>query len=103
MMFNDDVSEVNASWCNVLTSSDTLVSYSGNRRSDYALSGGRWIKWRTQTSAYNYDISNYTCIDISKLNSAAALDPFFYLVAFVLFVSTILLFRWSVRGIIGRF
>lgn len=102
-MFNDDVTEINPTWCNVLTSSDTLISYNNNNRVDYSLNGGRWVKWRSQTSSYSYDISNYTCLDISTLRSNAQFEPFFYLVAFLLFVSTIILFRWSVRGIIGRY
>lgn len=103
-MFKDDVSEINSSWCNVLTSSDTLVSYNNNRRIDYALNGGRWVKWRSQTSAYgSYDISSYTCIDISSLNSAAYFEPFYYLTAFFVFVFSILLFKWSLGGILGRY
>lgn len=102
-MFNDDVSEINPNWCNVLTSSDTLISYSGNRRVDYARNSNRWIKWRSQTSSYNYDISGYTCTDISKLRSNAEFEPIFYAIAFCLFVVTILFFRWSVRGILGRY
>lgn len=102
-MFNDDVSEINPNWCNVLTASDTLSSYSGNTRIDYARNSGRWIKWRTQTSFSNYDISNYTCVDISTLKSNAEFEPIFYAIAFMLFVAAVLLFRWSVRGIIGRY
>lgn len=102
-MFNDDVSEINPNWCNVLTSSDTLVSYSGNRRVDYARNSNRWIKWRSQTSSYNYDLSGYTCTDITKLNSNAEFVPIFYAVAFGLFIITILFFKWSVRGILGRY
>lgn len=101
----DDVSEIDSSWCNVLTSSDTLVSYSPDRRTrrDYSFSGGRWIKYRTSSSTYGYDISGYNCSSIDDLNSYAVFEPFIYLVAFVLFVATVLLFRWSVRGIIGRY
>lgn len=102
-MFNDDVSQINPSWCNVLTSSDTLVSYSGNHRIDYVLNGGRWIKWRDQTSYSIYDISNYTCVDISTLRSNAEFEPIFYAIAFMLFITVVLLFRWSVRGILGRY
>lgn len=101
----DDVSEINSSWCNVLTSSDTLVSYSPDRRSrsDYSFSGGRWIKYRTSTSTYGYDFTGYNCISLDDLNSYAVYEPFIYLVAFLLFIVSILFFRWSVRGIIGRF
>lgn len=102
-MFNDDVSEIDSSWCNVLTSSDTLVSYNGNRRIDYALNGGRWVKWRSQTSYNSYDISSYTCIDISTLRSNAQFEPIFYAIAFMLFITVVLLFKWSVRGILGRY
>lgn len=102
-MFNDDVSEIDSSWCNVLTSSDTLVSYNGNRRIDYSLNGGRWVKWRDQTAYNSYDIDNYLCMDVSTLKSNAQFEPIFYMIAFLLFIVTILLFRWSVRGILGRF
>lgn len=102
-MFNDDVSSINPTWCNVLTSSDTLVSYRNNRRIDYALNGGRWIKWRDQTSTYNYDTSNYECLDITTLKSNAQFEPIFYAIAFMLFLTVVLLFRWSVRGILGRY
>lgn len=101
----DDVSEIDSSWCSVLTSSDTLVSYSPDRRtrSDYAFNGGRWFKYRTSTSSYGYDISGYTCITPSDLNSYAVYEPFIYLVAFLLFIVAILFFKWSVRGVLGRF
>lgn len=101
----DDVSEIDSSWCNVLTSSDTLVSYSPNRRTRryYAFNGGRWIKYRTSTSTSGYDISDYTCTSPSDLNSYAVFEPFIYLVAFFLFIVSILFFKWSLRGILGRF
>lgn len=101
----DDVSEIDSSWCNVLTSSDTLSSYSPDRhsRSDFSFNGGRWIKFRTSSSTYGYDISGYNCTSLDDLNSFAIYEPFIYLVAFFLFIVSILFFRWSVRGILGRF
>ena len=100
----DDVSEINPEYCNVLTSSDTLVSYSGNRRIDYANNGGRWVKWRSQISNYgNYDISGFTCIDISSLKSNAVFEPIYYMCAFGLFVFLIVLCKYVLGGLIRVF
>lgn len=103
-MIRDDVSAVSASACNVLTTSDTLASYiDRNTRIDYTFSGGKWLKYRTQTSTYGYDTTPYNCIDITELNSYAWIEPIYYMIAFFLFVASVLLFRWSVRGISGRY
>lgn len=99
----DDVSEIDSSWCNVLTSSDTLVSYSGNRRIDYAFNGGRWFKWRSQTAYNNYDISGYTCIDISSLKSNAQFEPLYLMCGFGLLVFLIILCKYVLGGMIRAF
>lgn len=103
-MIRDDVSDISASACNVLSSPTAIVSYPDSRtRIDYTFVGGKWLRYRTQTSNYGYDISSYNCIDITELNSYAWIEPIYYMIAFFLFVASVLLFRWSVRGILGRY
>lgn len=103
-MIHDDVSAVSASACNVLSSPTSLSSYiDSHTRFDYVFIGGKWLKYRTQTSTYGYDISGYNCVDVSTFNSYAWIEPIYYMIAFFLFLASVLLFRWSVRGILGRY
>lgn len=101
----DDVSAIDSTWCNVLTSSDTLVSYSPDRhsRSDYSFSGGRWIKYRTSTSTYGYDISGYNCITLSDLNSFAIYEPVLHFISFCLVGLVLYLFFRLIRGFLYGF
>lgn len=102
-MFGDDVSAIPTTGCSVITGNAALTNYTGNTRKDFIQNGGKWYLYRTQTSINNYDVSSYNCINVSDLHSNAVFEPLLYLVAFVLFISVVLLFRWSVRGIIGRY
>lgn len=102
-MFKDDVTAIPSTGCNVLTGNNSITNYTGNTRKDFVQNGGKWILYRTQSTINQYDTSSYNCIDLSILHSNAAFEPFFYLVAFSLFVAVVLLFRWSVRGILGRY
>lgn len=101
---NDDTSNIVSGGCNVLTASGSLSNYNGRYKRDYTFNGGRWILYRTQTSSYNdYDISSYNCISLDDLRTNSIYEPFLMAVAFGLVVVTILLFKWSVRGILGRY
>lgn len=100
-MFNDDVSEIPQSGCNVLNNPTTIYNYSNSTRRTYTNVGGKWIY--SGNSPTSTQPVNAVCIDVTQLKSNAQFEPLFYLVAFILFVATILLFRWSVRGIIGRY
>lgn len=103
-MFNDDVSAINSNWCNVISGEHSISSYSGNTRKDYVFNGGKWYLYRTQYSNYgNYDISMYECSNLSDLNSNAQYVPFFYGMAFCLFVFVVLMVKWSIGGILGHF
>lgn len=102
-MFGDDTSSIPSTGCSVITGNATITNYTGNTRKDFVQNGGKWYLYRTQTTINNYDVSNYNCITVSDLHSNAVFEPLLYLVAFVLFISVVLLFRWSVRGIIGRY
>ena len=102
-MFKDDISAIPSTGCSVLTGNSTISNYTNNTRKDFIQNGGKWYLYRTQTSINNYDVSSYNCLDLSNLHSNAVFEPLFYLVAFGLFIAAILLFRWSVRGIIGRY
>lgn len=102
-MFRDDVAAIPSTGCNVLSGSNTVTNYTGNVRKDYVQNGGKWILYRTQSSINQYDTSSYNCIDVSLLHSNAVFEPFLFLVAFGLFIVVVLLFKWSVRGILGRY
>ena len=88
-MFNDDVSAIPTTGCNVLNTNDTISNYSPDNytRKTYIYRGGKWYLHRTESQTYGW----------------AEFVPFFYGMAFVLFVCTILFVRWSVRGVLGRF
>lgn len=97
----DDVSAIPNTGCNVLTSSTTLSNYNGRTKLDYIANGGKWYKYRTQTSTYNdYDISSYTCIDVSKLNSYAYMTSIYYSIGFLLFIVTISMFFKTIKGVL---
>lgn len=100
-MFRDDVSDIPTTGCNVLNNQSVIYNYYNGVRSSYVQVGGKWLK--NGETTYSYNPGSLVCIDVRTLNSNAAFEPFFYLTAFILFVATILLFRWSVRGIIGRY
>lgn len=100
-MFKDDVSDIPTTGCNVLNSQSSIYNYYNGVRQTFVQIGGKWIK--NGESSYTYTPSGLTCIDVSTLNSNAAFEPIFYAIAFMLFVAVIILFRWSVRGIIGRY
>lgn len=98
---NDDVSSIPTSGCNVLTSTNTLSNYNGRTRKDFIFNGGKWYQYRFQTSAYNdYDVSSYTCIDVSELNSYAVYTPIIYGIAFFLFIASVALFFLTIKGFI---
>ena len=104
-MFNDDVSEIitNAT-CYVINNQNSIYAYRNNTRSNYTQIGGKWFKTSEQT--YTSIPTNNVCYsysDIKELKSNAAFEPIFYAIAFSLFLVAILLFRWSVRGILGRY
>lgn len=100
-MFSDDVSAIPSTGCNVLNNQTTLYNYYNGVRSSFVQVGGRWFK--NGESTYSYNPNGLVCIDVSQLKSNAAFEPIFYSIAFMLFLTVILLFRWSVRGIIGRY
>lgn len=102
-MFGDDVSAIPSTGCSVITANSSITNYNGNVRKDFVQNGGKWILYRTQTSPNQYDTSSFNCIDVSVLHSNAVFEPFLYLVGFVLFLTVILMFKWSIRGIIGRY
>lgn len=102
-MFGDDVSSIPNTGCSVITGNNSITNYTGNTRKDFVQNGGKWYLYRTQTTINSYDVSSYNCITVSDLHTNAVYEPFFYLVAFALFITVVLLFRWSVRGIIGRY
>lgn len=100
-MFNDDVSAIDNTYCNVLSSPNSISSYHNNIRKDFVFVGGTWYLYRTQTASYgNYDTSNYNCIDISTLNSYAVYQPIIYAIAFMLFVFFIVLFYKVIKGVL---
>lgn len=104
-MFNDDVSEIisNAS-CYVINNQNSIYAYRNNTRSNYTQIGGKWFKTSEQT--YTSIPTNTVCYsysDLKELKTNAAFEPIFYMIAFSLFLVTVLLFRWSVRGILGRY
>lgn len=100
-MFRDDVSAIPTTGCNVLNSQSSIYNYYNGIRQTFVQVGGKWIK--NGETTYSYNPSGFVCIDVTSLNSNAAFEPIFYTIAFMLFIAAILLFRWSVRGIIGRF
>lgn len=100
-MFKDDVSDIPTTGCNVLNSQSSLYNYNNGVRQTFVQVGGKWIK--TGENTYSYTPSGINCIDVSTLNSNAAFEPIFYAIAFMLFITVIIIFRWSVRGIIGRY
>ena len=100
----DDVSDIPANGCVVLTGERSLTHYNGNTRKDFVFNGGKWYLYRTQVASYgNYDISSYTCIDRSVLNTNAVYEPFIYLTAFILAVCVIALFFKTIKGFIYGF
>lgn len=100
-VFSDDISSIPTGGCSVITSNSTISWYSGNTRKDFVVIGGKWYQYRTQIANYgNYDISSYSCTDITNLNSNAEFVPIYGIVAFFLFICSVILFVKSTRGII---
>lgn len=99
----DDVSAIDSAWCNVLTSPTSLSSYSGNTRKDFVFNGGKWYLYRTQYSNYNdYDTSNFSCLDVSNLNSNAVYEPIFHFIGFFVFCFWLVLAWFLVRNLFQR-
>ena len=100
----DDVSDIPANGCVVLTSERSISHYNGNTRKDYIFNGGKWYLYRTQTTSYgNYDISSYNCIDRSVLNTNAVYEPFIQFTSFILVAIVIFLFFKLIRGFLYAF
>lgn len=100
-VFSDDTSAIPSGGCTVITSSNSLSWYNGNIKKDFYSIGGKWYQYRTQTTSYgNYDISSYTCTDITGLNSNAQYVPIYGIIAFFLFICSVILFVKSTRGLI---
>lgn len=100
-MFKDDVSAIPTTGCNVLNSQSIIYNYYNGVRQTFVQVGGKWIK--NSETTYTYNPGGLVCIDISTLNSNAAFEPIFYAIAFMLFITVIVIFRWSIRGILGRY
>lgn len=99
-MFNDDVSAIPTTGCNVLNSQNTIYNYNNGVRSSYVQIGGRWIK--NGETTYSYNPSGLVCITndtLTSINSNAAYVPFYYMTAFILFSVSVLIFIKSIRGI----
>ena len=100
-MMNDDVSSIPTTGCSVLTSPTSISNYNARTRLDFTFLGGKWYPYRTQTSAYNdYDISSFSCIDVSGLRSYNIYTPIVYGIAFLLFAFSIFLFFTTIKGFI---
>lgn len=100
-MFRDDVSDIPTTGCNVLNSQSSIYNYYNGIRQTFVQVGGKWIK--SSESGYSYTPSGLICIDVNQLNSNAQFEPIFYAIAFMLFITVIVIFRWSIRGILGRY
>ena len=100
-MFKDDVSDIPTTGCNVLNSQNIIYNYYNGVRSSFVQIGGKWIK--NGETTYSYNPGGLVCIDVSELKSNAAFEPIFYSIAFMLFITVIIIFRWSIRGILGRY
>lgn len=100
-MYSDDVTQINtgSGWCNVLTSPDTIIGYNGRNRRQYVFNGGKWYLWSSNTATNNYDISNYTCIDVSQLNSYALYEPFMMAIPAVMVLVSLMLVFWAIKGV----
>ena len=101
---NDDTSAIPSSGCSVITSTSTISNYNQNTRKDYIFNGGKWYLDRTQTANFgNYDITGYNCIDVTDLNSYSVYTPFFYAIAFALFVIVLCFVFKTIKGFIYGF
>lgn len=100
-MFKDDVSDIPTTGCNVLNSQSVIYNYYNGVRSSFVQIGGKWIK--NGETTYSYYPSGLVCINVNQLNSNAQFEPIFYSIAFMLFITVIVIFRWSIRGILGRY
>lgn len=91
--------------CYVLNSQTSIYSYKNNVRTTYIQVGGKWYK--QATTNYNTLPVNTVCWsynDITSLNSNAAFEPLYLMIAFCLaifvwwFVFRLVskLFRWRV-------
>lgn len=102
----DDFSSIETgSSCYVLNNATTIYSYKNSVRTTYIQVGGKWYK--NAVSNY-YDIPNnavcWSYSDITSLNSNAAFEPIYLMIAFCLsifvwfFVFRLVskLFRWRV-------
>lgn len=100
-MIKDDVSQITTGggWCNVLTSSESIIGYNGRNRRQYSFNGGRWYLWSSNTATNNYDISNYTCIDVSQLNSYAVYEPFMAAIPALMVGASLMLVFWAIKGV----
>lgn len=100
-MFKDDVSQVSsgAGWCNVLTSERSIIGYNGRNRRQYVFNGGKWYLWSSNTATSNYDTSNYTCLDVSQLNSYAVYEPFMMALPALLVLFSLVLVFWAIKGV----
>lgn len=100
----DDVSDIPANGCVVLTGDRSLSYYNGNTRIDYIFNGGKWYLYRTQTSNYgNYDISSYTCVDRAVLNTNAVYEPILLFMSLCMVGLVIYLFFKLIRGFLYAF
>lgn len=93
----DDVSAIPKNGCNVLSSDVRIYNFNGNARREYINIGGKWYHNSTQTSNYYYDISGYTCVDVSDLNSNAVFEPILYWCSFGLFLVAVGLFFYVLK------
>lgn len=104
-MFNDDTSLIPRTGCNILSSNNQIQNYSVDRytRKIFVFNGGKWYLQRTETQTYGWSIGSYECLsndDLDNLNSNAQYVPFFYGMAFILFLVAVFAFFKSIKGFI---
>ena len=103
-LFNDDVSSIPKSGCNVVNSKSVIYNYNNGVRSTFTEIGGKWIK--TGETTYSYNPNGLVCItntELENFSSYSYMTPVFYMVAFFLFICSVILFVKSTRGVIyGR-
>lgn len=94
----DDISEIPATGCNILSSPTTINNYSNGVRKTFYQLGGKWI-YASQQQYTNLP-NNAVCVDVSVFNSNSAFEPVYYGISFLLLVCVIYLWYSVIRKVI---